>query len=235
MNKQKAKQILEKLRLRTESRGATPAEAETAARTAERIAKRYGLDIDPIDSEEFHELQTRRFQSWASNLGHCMGKRFGITGFSETVKGRPARIYFRGPEHLVSVAIWLFKAIESDLNKRSYVAARSQGYRGSGLTSFRNSFRESAVMKICERLFPEEIAKARIEQQQTPSDGGEGESFEKWKARMKKLKPNQLKKVAERDLRAMKARKFGAECGAEIELGTNAVGDRQGATAAIEH
>ena len=163
MNKEKANAILAKLRTRTEDRGATPAEAEQAAITAERIAKRYGLDIDPPDGESFIDLKHKRWQWWAHNLAYCMSKRFGITGYCEHIRGKPFRVLFRGAEHRVSVAIWLFQAIQKDLDSRSYVAARSQGYRGASLTSFRNEFRNAAVAKIFERLFPGEVARMRIE------------------------------------------------------------------------
>lgn len=44
MNKDDAARLLDRLRMRTQSRGATAAEAAAAAALAERIIERYGLD-----------------------------------------------------------------------------------------------------------------------------------------------------------------------------------------------
>lgn len=156
MTREQAIELLEKLRRRTESRGATPAEAAQAAELAERIIARYGLDAAATEScEHEEELAERRWPPYASILGMAIEKRFGLSGRMVRQPGEPCRILFIGPEHHCRVACWLFGALARDIRSRAERSARENGLSGPALVRWRNEFSTSAAWRLFDRLSPE--------------------------------------------------------------------------------
>lgn len=208
MSIQKAKRLLDRLRVRTEARGAA-AEAAQAAEFAERIAKRYGLGVGDVPDETSHMMREKRLPKWANVLLWAIDERFGITTKYKTGGGRPVEVVFTGPEHLTGVAVWLFKAIRKDLDDKSFIAAGAMGKVGGDRIRFRNQFRLAAAWQLHERLNPpppqtkEQIAetKAKVEQE------------------VKKIldKPGGIVKFCDDAF----ARKYGAECGRKIAIDTS--------------
>lgn len=237
MNRNKAMEMLERLRVRTKDRGATPNEAAMAASLAEKIAKRYGLDLNPKQGQSRFTIKEKRFPRWANVVCHAMEKRFKIDGFFQHLNGRPAEITFTGPVHLTSVAAWLVRAIKIDLDKRSYVEAKAMGLKGGQLMRFRNKFRLSAAWEISDRLnpdpefkrlnpTPEQVAKAEAEVKR---------DSQKYDDMLAKMTPAERQAEFERVMRDSRAIRNGRAFGKEVDIGTNAVGDQSGERLRLEH
>lgn len=222
----KAKELLDKLQSRTEARGATPAEAEQAAKLAERIAKRYGLNLNTDKVfESTYTTSQNTFPRWGRVLAMAMRERFGVESFVGTQKGQRAKVKFTGPEHLAAVAAWLYKAIELDIKKRSYCAAKAAALSGGELRSFRLEFSLGAVWQVYHRLNPPEPVE---ELTLTDEDRERIDRYcEKWEAkekkRLAKLSRAQLKRESRQHLARLKGQKFGKE----IPIGTDVVGGRE--------
>ena len=216
---ERAKRLLEKLLTRTQARGATVAEAETAAELAAKICQRYGLDADNVQCTTAEQDSDfgGKIPRWASMLSHGFHKRFGVEVLRKTQYGRHV-IVFRGEEHVVRVAHWLYTAIVRDLDKLSRVSAEEHGLTGPALTKYRNHFRNSAAFAIWMRMDPpppitaEEMAKVDA----------------KIKRQLAKRKP--AVPAPFHDYVAMAA---GDRVGRELSLSTAAVGDRRRAVACI--
>jgi len=208
---EKAKLILEKLRVRTEARGATAAEAVQAAQLAEKVARRYGLDINPIDGARSHIISEKRLPSWVKILLWAMDRKFGIQITYRYGLGRPVEIKFVGPDHLTNVAVWLFKAIRNDLDKQSYVAARAMGKKGGALVRFRNQFRVAAAWELHARLNPPpEAAIAEAEKRQAS------------KSNQSRRKPkNKTMAQLQQEADDWKAMLYGTKAGKQISIDTN--------------
>ena len=224
----KARDLLEKLQARTEARGATPAEALQAAKLAERIAKRHGLDLNAERKfESVYTTSQKTFPRWKCILAWAIRDRFGVTAEYGTAKGRSAAIRFSGPEHLASVAAWLFRAIEAEIDKRSYMAARSLGLKGGNLRSFRLEFSRGAAREVWSRLVPRpEPAPDRKPMTAEERDRLRKECDdleEKERKRLLKLSPAKL----QREIYARLARMKGSDLGKEIPINTNVMGGRQ--------
>ena len=218
----KARDLLDKLQSRTEARGATPAEALQAAKLAERIAKRHGLD--PHAERTFQSTYTtsqKTFPRWKWILAWAIRDRFGVTAECGTAKGQSAAIRFSGPEHLASVGTWLFRAIETDIDKRSYIAARALGLKGGKLRSFRLEFSRGAAREVWSRLAPRPNPKP----ERKPMSAEERDRLrkecddweEKERKRLSKLSPAKLQKEIDASLARMKGRVLGKE----IPIDTN--------------
>ncbi len=161
MNIEKAKELIEKLITRTEARGATPSEAIQAAELAEKIAKRYGLDVPVGDQvDQVRSLTMTSVPHWAKILLWAVQTRFDVA-ICHT-KCKPWIVQFEGPEHRTKVALWLFNAIRKDLDKQSYIAGRSSGKKAGKLLRFRNQFRLAAARKVARRLNPIVLSPERI-------------------------------------------------------------------------
>ena len=223
MNLPKAKQLLERLRMRTESRGATPAEAVQAAELAERIAKRYGLDIETVgDVDRRYAIAEKRMPSWVNVLICALQIRFKIRAKYTVQTGKPVEIIFTGPDHLVGVSIWLFKAIRIDLHKRSTMAAGAMALKGGPMVRFKNQFKLNAVLEINRRLNPPEPTTITPEELEA--------WLEKQNSRRKKnackKTPKQRRKMLQRELYDMLAFEHGRKAGKQIEIDTNVIGDK---------
>lgn len=153
MNKQDAAKLLERLRLRTEARGATAAEAAAAAELAERIIQRYGLDRDSAAAgSETHVLGQNRLPSYAAVLATAMTRRFGCSGDYTWSRGERCVVRFQGPEHACRVACWLFAAVVRDLDRMAAEHVATRQVKGAGSYRLRNRFRLGAAWEVHRRL-----------------------------------------------------------------------------------
>lgn len=224
--KTKAMKMLEMLRVRTEARGATPAEAEQAALMVDRICKRYGIEPADVDNNEaFFKMQTNQFPIRCYCIARCVASRFGIEHTILKKEGYRSWLKFSGPEHLVSVACWLFKAITNDIENRSVDAGRAAGLKAHAYRTFRDKFRMSAALAVRERLAPEPPLELNFTDAELIAA----------RKRLKKMTRSQRRKLKDKQKLERHARQLGVQCGMEVEIGTNAVGDRRGKTLAIEH
>ena len=220
----KARDLLDKLQARTEARGATPAEALQAAKLAERIAKRHGLDLNAERTfESIYTTSQKTFPKWKCILSWAIRDRFGVTAEYGMGKGQSAAIRFSGPEHLASVAAWLFRAIETDIDKRSYIAARALGLKGGKLRSFRLEFSRGAAREVWSRLNPRPEPAPEPKPMSAEELDRLRKESEDWDAkerkRLSKLTPTQLQK----EINARLARMKGIDFGKEIPIDTNVV------------
>lgn len=219
MNQDQARRLLERLRLRTESRGATPGEAAASAELAERIIRRYGLDDVAGDGShrETYELDCNRMPGWAQHLGWAICQRFRVEAKYTRQNGERAKVWFEGPEHAAGVACWLFSAVIADLNRRAETSAEKAGTVGSEKLRWKNRFRLAAAVEVNHRLNPAErirqgliIAGAIVQERERP--------------RAKKIRnQRQLK----RHLQEQTAYWLGALAGKELQLSTDVIGDRK--------
>lgn len=219
MNRDKARDLLDRLQSRTEERGATPAEALQAAELAERIAKRYGLNLNAQRKyKSTYTTAQKSFPAWKRVVGYAIRDRFKVEEKYRVIGGQPAAIQFTGPEHLASVAAWLFRAIEIDIEKRSYIAARADGLKGGKLYSFRLEFSLAAAWEIHRRLNPAPKAESK------PGPKELRRKCQQWEAdkrkRLAKLSKNELRK----EQLAVIARMKGRQLGKEMPIDTNVVG-----------
>lgn len=238
MNREKAMEMLERLRMRTEDRGATPNEAAMAASLAEKIAKRYGLDLDPKQGKSRFTIKEKRLPKWAAVVCVAMEKRFGVGGFFQHMQGKPAEITFTGPVHLTGVAAWLVRAIKIDLDKRSYVEARALGLKGGQLLRFRNQFRLSAAWEISDRLNPDHRVSPTSKQAKEAAEQAAGDAREmrrKYAEMLRRMTPAEREAEFEKVMRDQRAISNGRAFGKEVEIGTNAVGDQSGERLRLEH
>jgi hypothetical protein len=219
MDREKARQLLDKLRMRTEARGATPAEAASAAALAAKIIERYGLnESNAAEVEHTHALDEKRFPRWAHVLGWAIEERFGCSGRYQWRVGQRAAIVFRGPEHLARVSCWLFAAIAKDLDQRSRRAGDTHGVSGTQLRKFRNEFRKAACWEVWRRMRP-------------PREQLKGAPVESPKASPRRTR-KKVSRISSDDWVAIEA---GMLCGREISLDTDVIGERGvHAVAAIE-
>lgn len=225
MNIEKAKLLLEKLRVRTEGRGATTAEAIQAAELAEKIASRYGLDVNQTSTgSRTHRMKEKRFPKWANILLWGLDRRFDIVTRYATGGGIPVEVIFDGPEHLVKVATWLFKAIVKDLDKQSYLAARAMGCKGGDLVRFRNEFRTSACWRIYTRLNPP--TEAELIEARKQADKAIENALKQDNSKCKRMKPWTQSDSRKAALK-LKARKYGVKAGDEISIDTNVLPNHQ--------
>lgn len=210
--REKALRLLERLRLRTEARGATAAEAAQAAELAERIVLRYGLDQGQgqgqPESQRACEVGGRTPQ-WATILGWAIEKRLACRVKHRRGGGLPRAVVFCGEEHRVRVAQWLFLAIAKDLHRLADDAAAEHQFCGADRTSFKAKFRTTAAWQIHFRMNPPpQLSQAdllRIEQESA-------------KRRARRKRDALYSPVAEAAFYG------GIKAGSEIEIGTNAVG-----------
>ncbi len=213
MNIDKAKRLLAHLRNRTEARGATAAEAAQAAELAERIMRRFGLDDQATVDEKLElEMPTKVFPVWARILMWALESRFGVSGQYVIRRGEQSRAQFVGPEHRVSVAAWLFRAVGNDLHKASDRTAREAGYTGPELVKFRNSFSTSAAWEVYMRLLPRS-KRSKVDDEPPKTN-----------RRPRKSKPMSYTEFA--------AISTGSAFGRTVPLDTNAIGETE--TLALE-
>lgn len=209
--RERAERLLARLRMRTEARGATAAEAAAAAELAERIIQRYGLDRQAAcaDATETHQMPYKRMPGWACVLAMGICKYFGCEGQYTRQRGQRTSVIFHGQEHRVAVAAWLFAAVAKDLDARAVSEQRSLGKVQCSLR-WRNKFRLAAAWEVYGRMLPvqqlaEEVKSAK---RQVP--------VRRWRNR--------------RELSALMEDNFamvcGARCGREIDLNTNVLGRR---------
>jgi hypothetical protein len=156
MDREKAIRLLEMLRRRTEARGATAAEAAQAAELASKIAERYGLDKSNFDSVQRVgvELGQKQMPRWGIVLALAIAKRFKLQSHYIAQRGLSAKVVFSGPEHLVGVACWLFRAIEIDMRRAVDREMALSAICGSDRVRFRNEFCKSCVWAVYRRLIP---------------------------------------------------------------------------------
>ena len=222
--------------MRTEDRGATPNEAAMAASLAEKIAKRYGLDANPVEGESRYQIKDKRLPRWAHVICPALEKRFGIRGSYDGGGGVPVEIVFHGPTHLTSVAAWLFRAINVDLDKRSYIQARASGLKGGDLLRFRNQFRLSAAFELSERLNPTVVDWVEPTEQQRRDAQAESEkSLDEYMRQLKAMTPKEREAERLKVLRDSMAIQSGRAFGKEVDIGTNAVGDRRASPKRLEY
>ncbi|MBP87009.1 MAG: hypothetical protein CMJ64_09890 [Planctomycetaceae bacterium] len=218
MNRERAIKLLEMLRRRTEARGATPAEAAQAVELAERLMKRYGIEVRDVESESkatsSMEMQTKVCPWWARLIIFGIERRFKLkdTAYRRRT-GRNAVVSFVGAEHIASVAAWLFRAIVNDIVTRAEKQARRVGVRGSSLIKFRTS----ASLELLDRLNPrteqQRIAAAELAEEQRESQCSR---------KVKPLSPEELLAIV-----------GGAEAGRDVSIAANAVGGDR--TALLSH
>ena len=211
-DKDKAKDLWRKLLTRTTDRGATPAEAMQAADLAARMAEKYGFDQSQKTFNAAVKPKLKSLPDWHRSLSFAIVKRFAISK-----RHNGAKTIFQGPEHLASVAAWLFAAVVSDINKQSRRAGVCQGYSGNGLRYFRIQFSEMAVHQLKYRLqpgFAEEMESYRDQFRES----GYFKS-EKWKKRARKIE-----RIENKYADAISA---GIKCGDEIPIDTNVVGGKE--------
>lgn len=206
MDVEKARHLLERLRARTETRGATAAEAEAAANLAAKIIERFGLQEENLEFVSTYRLSEKRREIWIMVLLQCVESKFKIKIFYCREIGQSMEIEFQGPEHVVRVARWLFLALYIDIRKRSWVAGKALGRKGSMLTKFRREFSEGAVVAIHDRM-------RTAQQPQLVEESPDSKSKSGCKARRSSL-----------DFQAIK---YGRQFGREVSLDTNAVGQAQ--------
>lgn len=152
-----AVRLLDRLRMRTEARGATAAEAAAAAELAERIIERYGLDRDATSrATESHVCGTARMPSYAVVIAVGLCRRFNVEGDYSRQRGERCIVRFSGPEHTCRVACWLFAAVLQDLDKLSaqHVDSCLQRLNQGKRLRLRNRFRTGAAWEIFRRLHP---------------------------------------------------------------------------------
>lgn len=216
MNREQAIKLLERLRVRTEARGATPAEAAQAAELAARIIERYKLDGDEqVRSSKGVETGQRGYSAWIMFLACAVRKKFSLESDIIRRYGERVLVRFTGPEHAVSVAIWLFRAIEIDMRRFSTEEATKLGMRGGTLVQFRNKFMETCAVAMFGRLNPPTAAeKAEVAQY-----------VEDQSSRRRKCKPKRLTKLQhERNVISMQAFRAGYDAAQKIQLSTDVVG-----------
>lgn len=158
MDREKAARLLEMLRMRTEQRGATPAEAAQASDLAAKIIERYGLDAhgSPAsdNAERGVECGQKSYADWIDTLAFAIRRRFDLRTSVQAQTGKNVTVRFIGPEHRAKIACWLFRAIEKDMRR---MARRECSYRdltGGAMVRFRNQYFDSFTMTIWERLDP---------------------------------------------------------------------------------
>lgn len=215
MNREQAIDLLDKLRRRTEARGATPAEAAQAAELAERIIRRYGLDgSEQPASEQSREMLERRWPPWASVLAMAIERRFDVVGRYQRGGGEPCRIIFSGPEHRCRLACWLFVALAKDIRQESDREARQRGKSGPDLVRWRNDFRLTAAWELFDRL------NVKVQPKLAAAPGGESNHAPPAKRKSRRSK---VRRLTTEQMDAMLA---GQKCGRSLPIDTNVLGDR---------
>jgi hypothetical protein len=206
MNREQAVKLLERLRMRTEARGATAAEAAAAAELAEKIIQRYGLDRNATaTSTESHVLGQNRLPSYAAVLAQALIQRFKCDGDYLFVRGQRTIVRFHGPEHTCRVACWMFAAIIKDLDRLSAQYVHASGATGLRL---RNRFRLGAAWEVHWRLNP-------------PAQRALAEATEKETVRRR---PRNCRRREIRDTAEWEAVRAGREAGQQIKLSTDVLG-----------
>ena len=158
MNQDDAKRLLERLRLRTESRGATAAEAAAAAELAERIIRRYGLDRHSAATVTgSFVFGQNKLPSYAAVLATGIVRRFGCEGDYRWARGERCVVRFRGPEHACRVASWLFAAVVKDLDAMAMRHVTERKVSGAVALRLRNRFRLGAAWEVYRRLNAEQL------------------------------------------------------------------------------
>jgi hypothetical protein len=217
MKREQAIKLLERLRMRTEQRGATPAEAAQAAELAQKIIARFNLSCEEqIEAAKCVETGQKQRGKWIELLGGALRKKFCLNraeGIRTSAKNYLVR--FQGPEHAVSVACWLFRAIELDMRKLAAFEAIKLDLKGADLVRFRSEFMYSCAARIYVLLNP------WTEEEQARFDAIMEEDDCK-PSKPKKLTALQLKQ----SLVAMQAARAGYHAAEQIKLGTDAVGGR---------
>jgi len=234
MNRDQAKQLLERLRMRTEARGATAAEAAQAADLAEKIIRRYGLDqeTDPHAPQQADvETGQRRVPVWAIALAMGIEKRFHVASYIRKHGEQRGNVVFEGPEHRVRVACWLFRAVATDLRRACDRSAREHGRAGPALVRFRNQYLSAAAWEVYERLNPERVAEMRRKIAEQAEQVARGER-----------PPSKPVKFSKRALQAASrfdrdADRCGMAAGREVSIDANVLSEprQPAAVLAIEH
>ena len=227
---ERAKALLERLRVRTEARGATPAEAAAAAELVDKICRRYGLDKPSDDRSSCdrpgkagQQLEEARCPGWVMNLALCVALRFRCEcGYTWQI-GERSTVIFTGEEHLASVAQWLFSAVYLDLRRRSHYAALAHDMKGPKRKHFRTVFCESASWEVVRRMRPPQKKPSMRELivAQAAADAIKDKPSRK---------PPKPKELSADDLIACLV---GQKAGRDVSIDTNAVGDRRGAGVAL--
>lgn len=233
----KAIRMLEMLRVRTEARGATPAEAEQAARMADRIMKRYNLNGDEqIEANADIEPGTNKVEGWAYTLMQAIARRFEVKASYREVVGHKSVVRFTGPEHRIAVAKWLFLAIAKDLNKRSHIEGRTAGLTGGKFRSFRLQFRQAAAFAILRRFFDDPFGVSEVvvsDEERERYAKQRKQQEEREKKRISKMSKKQRMEQLKAELLRRHAANSGNQFGNEVAIDTNAVGGKL--VANIEH
>ena len=205
------KELLRKLLVRREDRGATPAEAAQAIELASKLMKKYGLAVgdvaDTPTRDESVQLQTKRPKHWVRALVVILADHFRCEAVQRE-HWRGVVFTFRGPEHLAAVACWLFRAVANELYNSATRSARQAGCRGAKIEQYRCSFLQAAIWSIDNRLDPP-----------TPLTD---EEREKLLAEARKhVITHKAPRLSEQQLLAMCN---GREFGGNVSLSTNAIG-----------
>jgi hypothetical protein len=213
---EQARQLLDRLRMRTEQRGATAGEAAAAATLAERIIRRYGLDDyrGGGTSRESHVMGCNRLPSWAACLAAGICHRFGCTGQYTRCRGERTTVVFEGAEHAVRVACWLFGAVVKDLDRLARSAALEAQVVGGDGVRWKNRFRLGAAIEVSARLNPvplRDMTRRADECEEGPR---------------KPVKPIRNKRELLRAIQEQTAYAAGAEAGRRLQLETAVIGDR---------
>jgi hypothetical protein len=216
MDREKAARLLDMLRMRTEERGATPAEAAQAADLASKIIDRYGLDEATCGnagkSESAVECGQKAYSDWINTLASAICQRFELTAKVVTRTGRNAIVRFVGPEHRVRVALWLFRAIEKDMRRMAAAECSRRDLSGGKMVRFRNQYFDSFSLTIWSRLDP-----------RTPEqiEAAHKELRERLEKLPKPIRPCNIKHYSHMNELDWEASRAGDAAAESIELGTD--------------
>ena len=114
-------------------------------------------------------------------------------------------------------------------------AGRTAGLKHHAYRTFCDNFRTSAALAVKSRLHPEDLVVNITDEDREAARDYMARCDQREKAKLKKMTRSQRRKLKEKEAFERNARSLGVACGMEVEIGTNAVGDRGGKTSAIEH
>jgi hypothetical protein len=162
MEKEKIIDLVKKLLAVTESRGATPAEAATAAAKAQQLLAKHGLSADRATVDESvmgqvvdDSIETKwsRLPVWADNLAHAIAIAFGCRAISGgNWVGQKTKIIWIGRQTSVAACIAIFPRIANQLGKSAHNHAAERGYKFSRHREYVRSFLLAASCAILDRV-----------------------------------------------------------------------------------
>lgn len=155
------------------TKGATPAEAASAAAMAAKLCAKHGLSMLEVEKhklkesgfgcvKESHESFYKELPAWARLLCGEVARAFDCTLFYDWMPvgqfdaygrtGFKRLIHFMGVEVDAVIARYLYVRLENELYEMATEAAKKSGYRGAQVTRYRNNFIQAAAMEIGKRL-----------------------------------------------------------------------------------